>query len=264
MQQPYRLGWFSTGRGEGSRNLLRSTLNSIIRGDTKAEISFVFCNRVQGEHEGSNEFMKLVNSYSMPLICISSNKYKQEHPDDWRARFEEEVIQKLEVGEKVKLIDAKKEGEVIQVDNALKKAEIIADFTDKFALADDSGLEVESINGAPGVFSSRFAGEGCSYRDNNVKLLRLLKGVENRRARFRCIMALVAPDGRKETCEGIIEGVISNSIRGDNGFGYDPVFIVPKYNKTFAELGPEIKNKISHRAKALIKMKEIIKRIKKT
>ena len=96
MQQPYRLGWFSTGRGEGSRNLLRSTLNSIIRGDTKAEISFVFCNRVQGEHEGSDEFMKLVNSYSIPLVCISSNKYKQEHPDDWRERFEEEVIQKLE------------------------------------------------------------------------------------------------------------------------------------------------------------------------
>jgi phosphoribosylglycinamide formyltransferase-1 len=96
-QQPYRIGWFSTGRGEGSRNLLRSTLNSIIRGDIKAEISFVFCNRVQGEHEGSDEFMKLVNSYSIPIICVSSNKYKQEHPnEDWRSMFEAEVIEKLE------------------------------------------------------------------------------------------------------------------------------------------------------------------------
>jgi len=96
MQQPYRIGWFSTGRGEGSSNLLRSTLNSIIRGDIKAEIAFVFCNRVKGEHEGSDEFMKLVHSYSIPLVCVSSNQYKQGGTGDWRSRFEDEVMSQLE------------------------------------------------------------------------------------------------------------------------------------------------------------------------
>ena len=96
LQQPYKIGWFSTGRGEGSRNLLRSTWNAIIRGDLKAEISFVFCNRAEGEHEGSDEFMKLVNSYSIPLVCVSSNKHKQGNTGDWRTQFEEEVIEKLE------------------------------------------------------------------------------------------------------------------------------------------------------------------------
>jgi len=96
MQQPYKLGWFSTGRGEGSRNLLRSTWNSIIRGDLKAEIAFVFCNRVQGEHQGSDEFMKMAHDYSIPLVCVSSNKYKQGSSGDWRSEFEAEVMRQLE------------------------------------------------------------------------------------------------------------------------------------------------------------------------
>jgi len=95
-QQPYKIGWFSTGRGEGSRNLLRSTVNSIIRGDLKVDISFVFCNRVKGEHEGSDEFLKLAANYNLPIICVSSSKYKQGNSDDWRTKFEAEVMQKLE------------------------------------------------------------------------------------------------------------------------------------------------------------------------
>ncbi|MFA5054647.1 MAG: formyltransferase family protein [Dehalococcoidia bacterium] len=95
-QQPYRIGWFSTGNGEGSRNLLRFTWNSIIRGDLKAEIAFVFCNREPGEHKGSDEFMKLVHDYSLPLVCVSSKQFKQAGTGDWRSRFEEEVMSKLE------------------------------------------------------------------------------------------------------------------------------------------------------------------------
>ena len=95
-QQPYKIGWFSTGRGEGSRNLLRSTVNSIIRGDLKVDIPFVFCNRVKGEHEGSDEFLRLAANYNLPVVCVSSKKYKQESGDGWRSRFEAEVMQKLE------------------------------------------------------------------------------------------------------------------------------------------------------------------------
>ena len=96
MQQPYKLGWFSTGRGEGSRNLLSAVHDSIAKGELKAEFAFVFCNRVKGEHAGSDEFIKLVEGYNLPLICVSSNKYRQKYHDDWRPRFEEEVMRKLE------------------------------------------------------------------------------------------------------------------------------------------------------------------------
>lgn len=144
--------------------------------------------------------------------------------------------------------------------NAIKKAKAIAEFTGKLSLADDSGLEVNFLGGQPGVYSSRFAGSGCSYADNNKKLLRLMKTVlqTKRQARFRCVMALVWTNGQTKTVEGRCNGYIADSIRGTTGFGYDPVFIVPEYGKTFAELGLEIKNTISHRARALVKVKKIL------
>lgn len=144
-------------------------------------------------------------------------------------------------------------------DNALKKAQQICQFTGLPSLADDSGLEVDYLEGAPGVVSSRFAGEDASYEDNNRKLLQLLKGVpkERRRARFRCVLALASPD-KTEIIEEECEGLITDEPRGENGFGYDPLFLVPELGKTFAEIGLELKNRISHRGKALRRLKEIL------
>lgn len=150
-------------------------------------------------------------------------------------------------------------------DNARKKAYEIAKFTKHIALADDSGLEVDFIDGMPGVISARFAGAACSYADNNHKLLKLLKGVptEHRKARFRCIMALAVPKGATQTVEGILDGYITDRPRGEEGFGYDPVFLVPEQGKTLAELGPTLKNGLSHRFKALQAMRPIILNLQK-
>lgn len=145
--------------------------------------------------------------------------------------------------------------------NALKKAKTVAKFTGKIALADDSGLEVEAFGGAPGIFSSRFAGEDASYEDNNRKLLSLLKGIdsEKRKAVFRCAIAIVDPYGGEKVVEGVRRGKIISEERGSNGFGYDPIFQPEKFNKTFGEMSPEEKNRISHRAKALKRAKLVLK-----
>jgi len=135
--------------------------------------------------------------------------------------------------------------------NAIKKAQELCDATGLMALADDSGLEVAALDGAPGVYSARYAGEPCSYEDNNTKLLRELSGKENRRARFRTVIALARPGEKPLTVEGICEGKIIEKLRGENGFGYDPLFVPDGFSETFAELPAETKNKISHRAQAL-------------
>lgn len=144
--------------------------------------------------------------------------------------------------------------------NAKKKALVVSQYTKKFSLAEDTGLEVEALSGAPGVHSARFAGDNVTYKDNNRKLLKLMEkfSLGERRARFRCVAALAKPDGEVVTCEGVCEGIIALEMKGKSGFGYDPLFLLPEYSKTFAELGEEMKNKISHRARALDKMKEII------
>jgi XTP/dITP diphosphohydrolase len=145
-------------------------------------------------------------------------------------------------------------------DNAVKKATAVARHTGQLALADDSGLEVDYLGGAPGVRSARFAGEGHDDRANNEKLLRLLAGVppEKRTARFRCVVAVATPEGKVLTTEGTCEGIIAEEPRGEGGFGYDPLFYVPSCGKTFAELDPEVKNRISHRGRALALMREIL------
>lgn len=160
-------------------------------------------------------------------------------------------------------LSVEEDGKTLE-ENAIKKAEAWMKETGKPALADDSGLEVDYLKGAPGVYSSRFAGENATYADNNAKLLKLMEGVEQKKrtARFKCVAALVFPDGRKELFQGAIEGIIINEPHGKNGFGYDPIFLIPEYNKTFAELGDEIKNKISHRAKAFKKVREYLINIK--
>jgi XTP/dITP diphosphohydrolase len=147
-------------------------------------------------------------------------------------------------------------------ENALKKARHIFNNTKIFSLADDSGLSVDYLLGAPGVYSARYAGENHSYEDNNRRLLNELKGVPPRKrtARFKCCIALIG-EGFENTVDGAVEGKILFSTRGKNGFGYDPLFLPVGYDKTFAELDSSIKNQISHRAKALNNVKEILKNL---
>lgn len=140
-------------------------------------------------------------------------------------------------------------------DNALKKAREIAEYSGKLSLADDSGLEVEALDGRPGVYSARYSGENATDKTNIEKLLDELGDNTHRKARFVCVLALVDPDGEEIVVEGFCEGEILTKPRGEGGFGYDPVFYLPEFEKTMAEIDPEIKNEISHRSEALSKLK---------
>ena len=140
------------------------------------------------------------------------------------------------------------------MENAAKKASVIAQYTGYLTLADDAGLEVDALNGAPGIHSKRWAGEDATDAIRIAKLLQALEGVTDRRARFVAAIAVVYPDGaRPEGVIGVCEGHIRHAPVGESGFGYDPVFVPDGYEQTFAELGEDIKNRISHRAKALQK-----------
>lgn len=146
-------------------------------------------------------------------------------------------------------------------ENAVKKARAIAQATGLPALADDSGLEVDALDGAPGVHSARFAGNHASYAEKNRTLLERLKDVpdEQRAARFRCVLALAYPDGTVRTFEGTCEGQIVHCPRGQEGFGYDPLFLVPSLGKTFGEISRKEKSAISHRGRALRRLKTHIR-----
>ncbi len=146
-------------------------------------------------------------------------------------------------------------------ENALIKARAVSRYTGRTALADDSGLEVDALDGAPGVHSARYAGPDATDLDNIRHLLDALDGIPDtdRTARFRCVMAVVAPDGRTWTEEGVCEGRILQVPRGESGFGYDPLFVPAGYENTFAELSAGVKNRISHRALALGRTVEVLK-----
>jgi XTP/dITP diphosphohydrolase len=145
-------------------------------------------------------------------------------------------------------------------ENAGKKAKTIADFTGRPAIADDSGLAVDALQGRPGVFSSRYAGEGATDRERCQKLLEEMASIPEgkRQARFVCAMAVALPRGRMEVVEGECRGRVTSAPRGKRGFGYDPIFFVPQFGKTMAELEPEEKNRISHRGRALEKLKALL------
>ncbi len=147
-------------------------------------------------------------------------------------------------------------------ENALLKAREICKLSGKPTISDDSGLEIDALDGAPGIYSSRFMGENTSYDIKNNALIEKLENVADpdRTARFRCCMALVLPDGREFVTEGAMEGIIAREPKGINGFGYDPILFIPEYNRTSAELSSEEKNNISHRGEALRKMIEVIKK----
>jgi XTP/dITP diphosphohydrolase len=155
----------------------------------------------------------------------------------------------------------KETGETL-VENALLKARTVWDKYRLPALADDTGLEVDYIHGAPGVYSARFAGPTASFDDNNRRLLRLLEGVPDdlRTARFKTVIAFIDSQGNPHSVEGVLEGRIANQGAGDFGFGYDPIFVVEQTGRTLAQFPPREKNSISHRARALAKIQPIVLR----
>lgn len=147
-------------------------------------------------------------------------------------------------------------------ENALIKARTVMRLTGELTIADDSGLEVDYLNKEPGVYSARYMGHDTSYDIKNKAIIDRLQGVEgkDRSARFVCAIAAVFPDGRELVTRGTMEGFIADEPAGENGFGYDPIVYLPKYNKTSAQLLPEEKNQISHRGEALFKMKQELER----
>lgn len=157
-------------------------------------------------------------------------------------------------------VDIEENGTTFE-ENALIKARAIAKITGKMTMADDSGLEIDYLDKAPGVYSARFMGHDTSYDIKNKALIEKLEGVEgqDRSCRFVCAIAVVFPDGRELVKRGTMEGLLAKEISGENGFGYDPIVFLPEYGKTSASLSPEEKNKISHRGKALALIKEELK-----
>lgn len=152
------------------------------------------------------------------------------------------------------------EGETSYAENALGKARAAALGTGHWALADDSGIEVDALDGRPGVLSARFGGEGLDDAGRNEAMLRALDGVppERRTARYRAWIALVDPAGREAVTEGVVEGVLLTAPRGEGGFGYDPLFFVPPLSATFAEVRSEVKHRVSHRAIAMARARDVL------
>ena len=192
------------------------------------------------------------------IIFATTNKNKVREVNMMMEDFDVELVPMTDMGID---LDIEETGTTFK-ENAIIKAKTIAEMTGEIALADDSGLEVDYLDGAPGVYSSRFLGEDTPYEEKNDYIIDKLKDAKGneRSARFACAMALAFPDGEVETCYGTIEGLIGYEQRGTNGFGYDPIVYVPEYEMTTGEMAPELKNSISHRGKALEQMKEIIKR----
>lgn len=192
----------------------------------------------------------------MRLIVASQNRHKVQEIKELTTSLGVEVVGLAELGDFPPVVE---DGATFQA-NAAKKAQETAKLVGEWVLADDSGLEVDALGGAPGVYSARFAGEQADDARNNQLLLEKLVQVplEGRGAQFRCVMALASPEGELKFSEGICRGLIGFEPKGEHGFGYDPLFIVPELGRTFAELAPEEKNKISHRSRAMQGMREVI------
>lgn len=191
------------------------------------------------------------------VIFATSNEGKMK---EVRAILEDLGMEVLSMKEAGIHADVVEDGKTFE-ENAVIKATEIQKVCGEIVLADDSGLEVDYLNKEPGIYSARYMGEDTSYRIKNQSLIDRLEGVEDekRTARFVCAIAAAFPDGSVEVTRGTIEGCIGYKESGENGFGYDPIFYVPEYGCTTAELRPEQKNEVSHRGKALRLMKEVIK-----
>ena len=182
------------------------------------------------------------------ILVATTNRYKLE---EYRVIFAGLPYRLLSLYDKQIDLDIEETGTTF-AENAELKALTYASISGMLSLADDSGLEIDALGGAPGVYSARFAGRDTSYEERFRLILAQLNGLpeERRTARFRCAITIAEPSGFYRTVEGVIEGLIADAPRGTQGFGYDPIFLVPALGKTTAELAPEQKNRISHRGKA--------------
>lgn len=190
------------------------------------------------------------------IIFATGNEGKMKEVRMILADLDYEIVSMKEAGVEIEIIE---DGETFE-ENALIKASAIAKETGELVLADDSGLEIDYFDKAPGVYSARYLGEDTPYDIKNGIILERMEGVEEekRTARFVCVIAAVFPDGTSKTVRGTIEGMIGYESKGENGFGYDPIFYLPEYGCTSAEIPLEEKNKISHRGKALKQIKEFL------
>ena len=190
------------------------------------------------------------------IVFATTNEGKVKEIKEILAGFPIEVVSMKEMNITA---DIEENGATFE-ENSLIKAREVSKLTGLPAMADDSGLEVDYLNGEPGIYSARYLGRDTDYNYKNNYIIEKLKNVkdEERSARFVCVISLVLPDGREFIKKGVMEGRIAYEIKGENGFGYDPVFYLPEYGMTSAELSGEEKNKISHRGKALGAMKELI------
>ena len=197
---------------------------------------------------------------SEKVIIASNNAHKINEIKNMLSEYGWDILSLKEAGID---IDIDETGETFE-ENSYIKAKTIMDIKhDSIVIADDSGLEVYAIDNKPGIYSARFAGEHGNDKKNNNKLLELLKDVpdEKRGARFVSVIQMLFPNGKKLTAKGIVEGKIGYIEKGSNGFGYDPLFIIPELNKAFAELTFDEKNSISHRARALKDLKRQLKEL---
>ena len=193
------------------------------------------------------------------LIFATGNQDKMKEIRMILGDLDYEILSMKEAGIKADIVE---NGRTFE-ENAVIKATAISKMAGCLVLADDSGLEVDYMDKMPGIMSARWMGEDTSYTVKNAKIIENLDGVpdEQRTARFVCAIAAAFPDGRVITKRGTIEGIIGYEERGENGFGYDPIFFLPEYGKTTAELSPEEKNKISHRGRALEQIKEELRKL---
>lgn len=191
------------------------------------------------------------------IVFATGNAHKMEEIKMILADLGMEILSMREAGVDPEIVENGKTFE----ENALIKARAVAKcLPEDIVLADDSGLEIDYLNKEPGIYSARYMGEDTSYDIKNGELLRRMEGVpdEKRTARFVCAIAAVFPDGKEEVVRGTVEGRIGYEIKGEYGFGYDPIFYLPEYGCTTAELSPEKKNEISHRGRGLRMMKKIM------
>ena len=190
--------------------------------------------------------------FHRPLVLATRNEGKIKEFGELLSGFEIEIKSLKDFGPIPPIIE---DGKTFD-DNAYKKAFMTAKFLGFPALAADSGLLVETLDGDPGVYSARYAGEGASDKHNNLKLLKALEGKKNRKARFECVISIAVPRGPALTYEGTCEGEITLQMIGENGFGYDPLFYYPLLKKTFAQMTRQEKNAVSHRGKAMADLRD--------
>lgn len=192
------------------------------------------------------------------IVFATSNAGKMREIREILKDLGTEILSLKEAGVDVDIVE---DGDTFEA-NAFIKAKAVWEKTGGIVLADDSGLEIDYLNGEPGIYSARYMGENTSYDIKNWNLIHRLKDApeEERTARFVCVIAAVLPDGRTASARGTMEGVIAHEPAGDGGFGYDPILMLPEYQKTSAELTMSQKNEISHRGKALRMMKEILEK----